>query len=439
MFRIITLLAALLVLPSAAFAEWSSGSRAVAAGGSPVTSVGKGQCVFEPIYYTGQGSLLQAPLWPTLAQLNANIAGTQEGDVQVEIRRCVPGTASYSANYCQVTEYKNAAGAVVSSIDGDTSEGTDAIYGMRSPVFIANTTTYPTQVSGAVTAADTGTVTFVTSGTSTTADSGTADVASTTTLIVDTAKNWVDDQWNGYRARDTVQAETRDITDTDGTAESVTVSPAFTAQPDGNAYQIWDGTGTLTDTGQSWTTDEWAGFRVRNVTQGETRAIASNTATALTVSTAWSTAPAVGDSYQIWDGTGTLTATGETYTVDRWIGFRVTNTTNAETTTITDNTATQLIVSPAFTTENDPGDAFQIIDGTGTLTDTSENWTDDEWNGDRIRNTTTGEIRIVADTDGTLESVTVTNAWTTAPTVGDNYEILDITRTAELMICVDSN
>jgi hypothetical protein len=305
-----------------------------------------------------------------MAHLNANIFGTDEGDVQVEIRRCVPGTQTYSANVCVLTEYKNAAGSVVSTIDGDTSEGTDAIYGMRSPVYVANTTTYPEQVGGLVTAA----VSDVTDKPLT----GDATAGGSTTTLVDSSEDWDDDEWNGYRVRDTIQAETATISATDGTLEKVTFAPAFTGAPDGNAYEFWDGLNTLTDTTESWTVDGWIGYRVTNSTTAETRSIASNTATTLTV-------------------------------------------------------------TPVWTTEPDVGDSYVIIDGTGTLTDTSENWSDDEWNGDRIRNNTSGEIRIVDDTDGTLESVTVTNAWDTEPEVGDDYEILDITRTAEVAICVDAN
>ena len=371
MFRIATLLAALLVLPSTSLAEWNSTSPSAGVGaGQTVTSVNKGQCVFETVLYTGQGSLLQAPIWPAMAQVNANISGTDEGDVQVEIRRCPPGTQSYSANVCQVTEYKNAAGAVVSTIDGDTSDGTDAIYGMRSPVYVTNTTTYPEQTSGDVTNADSGTVTN--------SDSGTATAGSTTSTLEDTTKSG------------------------------------------------------------SWTTDLWAGYRVENTTETETQLILSNTTTVLTIDGTWSSGEPDGDSYQIIDGDTTLTATGESWSVDEWAGWRVENTTAAETALIASNTATRLTLSGTWTTEPEAGDSFEVIDGTLTLTDTSEDWSDDEWNGDRIRNTTNGEIRIVDDTDGTLESVTVTVAWDTAPAVGDDYEILDSTRSAEVAICVDA-
>ena len=60
---------------------------------------------------------------------------------------------------------------------------------------------------------------------------------------------------------------------------------------------------TLTDTNKSWTTNDWNNARVRIIRgtgAGQNRAIASNTATALTV-TAWSTTPDSTSEYVIYD------------------------------------------------------------------------------------------------------------------------------------------
>lgn len=59
---------------------------------------------------------------------------------------------------------------------------------------------------------------------------------------------------------------------------------------------------TLTDTGKSWTIDEWAGKVVKitgGTGSGQFRGIASNTATVLTVDTAWTTNPDVTSVYEI--------------------------------------------------------------------------------------------------------------------------------------------
>jgi hypothetical protein len=131
----------LLLVPAATSAAWTSSPG----GGSStvVTSVGRGQCVYERQTTTGQGSFLQLPIAPTNVSLNCNTEGTEEGDVAIEVRRCDAGTAAYSANVCHTTDFKNAAGVMVQAIDGDVSNGTDAVYEVRAPVVILNTTTHP--------------------------------------------------------------------------------------------------------------------------------------------------------------------------------------------------------------------------------------------------------------------------------------------------------
>jgi hypothetical protein len=55
---------------------------------------------------------------------------------------------------------------------------------------------------------------------------------------------------------------------------------------------------TLTDGTKSWTTNQWAGYVLRNITKGTISSISSNTATVLTTNNSGA-AHAVGDSYQI--------------------------------------------------------------------------------------------------------------------------------------------
>jgi hypothetical protein len=75
-----------------------------------------------------------------------------------------------------------------------------------------------------------------------------------------------------------------------------------------NAAALTSGTATsgasttLTDTGKAWTTNEFANKRARitgGLGKGQTRRIASNTATALTVSPAWATTPNSTSTYQV--------------------------------------------------------------------------------------------------------------------------------------------
>lgn len=59
---------------------------------------------------------------------------------------------------------------------------------------------------------------------------------------------------------------------------------------------------TLTDSGKAWTTNAFASYRVRLVYgtgAGQVRTIASNTATALTVSSAWTTNPSTDTKYEV--------------------------------------------------------------------------------------------------------------------------------------------
>jgi hypothetical protein len=62
------------------------------------------------------------------------------------------------------------------------------------------------------------------------------------------------------------------------------------------------GATTLTDTNKSWTTDEWSGETISIIYGtglGQTRTVSSNTATAVTVSSAWTTNPDATSVYQI--------------------------------------------------------------------------------------------------------------------------------------------
>lgn len=133
----------------------------------------------------------------------------------------------------------------------------------------------------------------------------------TTTTLVDSSKNWVVNCWAGYKMR--IEAGTGFasgiITITSNTATTLTyASQSFT--PDTTThYEIADtwglmtsaSTTTVTETStKNWTTNMWAGKRIRitgGTGLGQELAISSNTATVITM------------------GTGTLPDTTSTYAI----------------------------------------------------------------------------------------------------------------------------
>ena len=139
-------------------------------------------------------------------------------------------------------------------------------------------------------------------------DRGIATGGSTTTLIdatlgVDVAA-WRTNQWSGYWVfiySGTGAGQIRQIASNTGT--TLTWSSAGTAPDATSRYLILGfdaGTATagaaltLTDSTKAWATNRWANYVVRILAGtgiGQTRIIASNTATALTVQNAWATNP----------------------------------------------------------------------------------------------------------------------------------------------------
>jgi len=139
---------------------------------------------------------------------------------------------------------------------------------------------------------------------------------------------------------------------------------------------------TLTDSGKAWSVNEQAGRLVRitgGTGNGQTRTIISNTATVLTVAAAWTVNPDATSVYSIWYSfantnldAGTATAGGATTLTDStkaWVasGFigrnvRINSGTGiGQTRRITANTATQLTVSSAWTTNPDATSVYAIL------------------------------------------------------------------------------
>jgi hypothetical protein len=145
---------------------------------------------------------------------------------------------------------------------------------------------------------------------------GIATSGSTTTLVdatrgVDVAA-WSTNQWAGYWVfvySGTAAGQIRQIASNTGT--TLTWSSAGTAPDSTSRYLILGfdaGTATagaattLTDSTKAWTTNCWTNHVVRilhGTGRGQTRIIASNTATVLTVQTAWATTPSTDSVFAI--------------------------------------------------------------------------------------------------------------------------------------------
>jgi hypothetical protein len=162
---------------------------------------------------------------------------------------------------------------------------------------------------------------------------GVASSASTTTTLVDASRGvdraaWTVNQWAGYWVHitsGTGEGQIRQIAS--NTSNTLTWATAGTAPTATSRYQIsgFDaGTATagaastITDSTKSWPVNRWANYQVRILAGtgiGQVRAIASNTATALTVVTPWATNPdttsvyvITGDGNKVFFYFGTLAA-----------------------------------------------------------------------------------------------------------------------------------
>ncbi len=143
-------------------------------------------------------------------------------------------------------------------------------------------------------------------------DSGTATAGAGST-ITNSGESWETNRWTGGYIQilsGTGSGQRRRIASNTGTV--ITVARNWTTNPDNTSvYVVWrsgveiDGgaasagtTTSLTDASQSWSTNEWAGGALYNVTKGiGPFTITSNTATVLTTGTM--TAPAASDVYYI--------------------------------------------------------------------------------------------------------------------------------------------
>jgi hypothetical protein len=162
------------------------------------------------------------------------------------------------------------------------------------------------------------------------------------------------------------------------TGEIASVWAQTTATVVGNAMtSVVSGTATtLTDSGQSWTTNQWAGYYVRifsGVGEGQQSLIASNTATTLTFAT-MSTAPDSTSQYiiegfdaGIASGTGTTTTlidSTKAWVVNRWKNYAVkitAGTGKGQVIQILSNTATTLTFYKPISVATDSTTIYTII------------------------------------------------------------------------------
>lgn len=154
---------------------------------------------------------------------------------------------------------------------------------------------------------------------------GIATGAATKTLT-DSGKAWGTDQWRGWILRILAGAgsgQTKQITSNTGTV--LTLDGNWAALPSaGSTYIIYQGvtttTGiatagaasTLTDANAAWYVDQWIGYTLGIIAGtgiGQSKTVTTNTATALTVNTAWATNPDATSIYVLYKGQDADTVT----------------------------------------------------------------------------------------------------------------------------------
>lgn len=138
---------------------------------------------------------------------------------------------------------------------------------------------------------------------------------------------------------------------------------------------------TLTDTGATWGTNSFADYTVKITTgtgNGQTKTIASNTATILTVDGNWKTTPDSSSVYEIYSRatsstgtatsgtTTTLTDSNAAWGTNMWAGYTLSidaGTGSGQTFTVTTNTATALTFAAG--TAPDATSTYSLYRGTG--------------------------------------------------------------------------
>lgn len=207
--------------------------------------------------------------------------------------------------------------------------------------------------------------------------------------LTDTTKAWTTNQWANFVVRSTDRAtgETQIRLITSNTATVLTHqfqwNPKLGITPVAESGTATDtqSYSTLTDTSKVWVVDSWATYAV-TITSGtgvdQTRIIASNTDTTLTLLNDWITPPDSTSTYDIrplpTDGVDTGTATGtqttttfgdttKTWTTNQWANFLIKIRTGAganQIRHISSNTGTVLTLSAEWTTVPDTTSTYAL-------------------------------------------------------------------------------
>jgi len=159
------------------------------------------------------------------------------------------------------------------------------------------------------------------------------------------------------------------------TTDTLTVLPAWDPIPDGTSeYVITQTATTLQDITKTWTVDQWAGRPVRiaaGAGAGQTSTVSTNTANTLTVSPAWTTMPDATSEYRITQASTKLQDITKTWTTDQWKTRVVTikaGTGAGQSKTVSSNTANTLTVSSAWGTKPDGSSQYVIgVGATATI------------------------------------------------------------------------
>ncbi len=190
----------------------------------------------------------------------------------------------------------------------------------------------------------------------------------------------------------------------------------------------------LYDLAKVWTTNQFVGYTV-TITSGtgigQTRLITANNVKSLTVSPAWTTTPSTTSGYAIYPN-NTLNDT-----TPSWSGtitgarVRIRSGTGAgQESTVTANTATQLTVSPAWTTPPNATSVYEVIAASelNKLYDTTKTWAVNQFT------TFTYVVRITGGrgsgqsatvTANSANVLTVSPAWPILPDTTSTYEIAE--------------
>lgn len=173
-------------------------------------------------------------------------------------------------------------------------------------------------------------------------------------------------------------------------ASSPTTDILGAARPSGTVQKLAEGTATagaattLTDSGAAWGTNVFAGHTIKIISgtgSGQTKNIASNTATVITVDGNWKTNPSTDSVYEVYSGansssgtatsgtTTSLTDSNAAWGTNQWAGYTLEidgGTGSGQSLLVTSNTATAL--SFATATAPDNTSTYKLYRGTNENT-----------------------------------------------------------------------